>query len=89
MIELSPEMVTIIMFGGVLLGAAIGIPLAFVIGTVSLLVGVTMWGGDVGVILYARANSMVLNYVLLAMPLFIFMGVMLQHSGIAEKLFDT
>lgn len=40
-------------------------------------------------ILPARIIGVINNYVLLAVPLFIFMGIMLEKSGLAEKLLET
>ena len=36
-----------------------------------------------------RLFGVVTNYTLIAMPLFVFMGVMLERSAIAEQLLDT
>jgi len=48
------------------------------------------FGLNVGEVLYPRAVSGVLmNYPLLAAPLFIFMGLMLERSGIAERLYNA
>jgi tripartite ATP-independent transporter DctM subunit len=89
MIELSAEMVTIIMLGGVLVAVLTGYPLAIVIGALALTVGFTKWGGDVGAVLYPRVYSLVLNYVILAVPLFVYMGLVLEQSGIAERLYSA
>jgi tripartite ATP-independent transporter DctM subunit len=40
-------------------------------------------------LLYVRIYDMISNYLLLAVPLFIFMGMMMEQSGIAEKLYDA
>ena len=89
MIELSPEIITVIMLGGVLVGVLTGYPLALIIGGIALGVGYIVWGDTVVPLLYTRAFSIMTNYVLLAIPLFIFMGVMLERSGITERLYDT
>jgi len=44
MIELSPEIITILMMGGILVGVLTGYPLAIVIGAVALIVGYALWG---------------------------------------------
>ncbi len=89
MIDISPELITIIMFGGVLLGVFIGYPLAFPIGGIALIVGFLVFGDGVLPILYSRLFSLIHNYILVAVPLFIFMGIMLEHSGIAERMFQV
>jgi TRAP-type mannitol/chloroaromatic compound transport system permease large subunit len=90
MIDISPELVTILMLGGVFIGVLSGYPLAIVIGFLGLVFGFLRFGLNVGEVLYPRAVSGVLmNYPLLAAPLFIFMGLMLERSGIAERLYDA
>ena len=89
MIELSPEIITILMLGGLLVGVLTGFPLAFVIGAIAIIFGFLVWEGAVAQLLYGRIFMIVKNYVVLAVPLFVFMGVMLERSGITEKLYDA
>ncbi len=89
MIDLSPELVTIIMMGGVFLGVLTGYPLGFIVGALALAVGYTIFGGQVVDVIYSRIYGIMTNYIILAVPLFVFMGVMLERSGIAEKLYDA
>lgn len=46
------------------------------------------WAGTIGV-LDARIYGIVANELMVALPLFIFMGIMLDRSGIAEKLMHS
>ena len=90
MIDLSPELITILMLGGVFAGVLTGYPLAIVIGALGLFFGFLEFGTNVGEVLYPRTiGGILLNYPLLAAPLFIFMGLMLERSGIAERLYDA
>jgi len=89
MIELSPETITIVMMGGVLVGVLTGYPLAIVIGAVALITGYTVFGNQIADLLYQRAFGLLENYILLAGPLFIFMGLMLERSGITGRLYDA
>ncbi len=89
MIELSPQVATIIMFGGILVLVMFGFPLGFVTGTLALGVGFTVWGFGVGDVIYQRMFGFITTYVLLALPLFVFMGTMLEYSGITERLYDV
>ena len=90
MIELSPEIVTTLMLGGVLVLVLTGFPIAFVIGSIGALSGIALFGPDVAShIMYSRLYELSLNYPYLAVPLFTFMGVVLQASGIAEELYET
>jgi len=47
------------------------------------------WGTPAMQLFYTRMWELVRNYVLLAVPLFIFMGVMLEHSRITERMHDA
>ncbi len=90
MVELSPEVVAILMLGGVLTLVLTGFPIAFVIGSVSFFVGIVVFGPVTTFhILYSRFYDLSLNYPYLAVPLFTFMGVVLQHSGITKELYES
>jgi len=52
-------------------------------------VGYVVFGDTALEIMYTRVYSLSLNYPFLAVPLFTFMGVVLQRSGIAEGLYDA
>jgi len=89
MIELSPEIATVLMLGGILVGILSGYPLAIPIGALGLILGYAMLGPSVLNLMYTRLFALITSYVLLAAPLFIFMGVMLERSAVAEKMFDA
>ncbi|MFC2008781.1 TRAP transporter large permease subunit [Chloroflexota bacterium] len=89
MIDISPELLTIIMLAGVLVGVLLGYPLAIPVGAMGLLFGYLVYGNAVPNLLYGRVFNLVHSYTLLAIPLFVFMGVMLEKSGIAEKLYEA
>ncbi|MBU2535737.1 MAG: TRAP transporter large permease subunit [Chloroflexi bacterium] len=89
MIKLSPEIITIIMLGGVLVGLLIGYHLGAILAGVALVVGYLTWGGPVTELFYTRMYELIRSYVILAVPLFIFMGLMLERSGIAEGLYKA
>jgi len=89
LIELSPGIITIIMLGGILVLVMTGFPIALVVGSVGLIVGYLVFGGSALEIMYTRVYSLSLNYPFLAVPMFTFMGVVLQRSGIAEGLYDA
>jgi tripartite ATP-independent transporter DctM subunit len=89
LIELSAEAVTVLMLGGVLVLVMTGFPIAFVIGSVAFFVGLAVFGPTTTFhILYTRFYGLSLNYPYLAVPLFTFMGVILQHSGVTKDLYD-
>jgi len=89
MIDLSPEIVCILMLGGLIVAVLTGFPIALPIGTVALVVGYLAFGGSVFDIIYTQMFSILHSYVLLALPLFVFMGVVLEYSGIADRMYDA
>lgn len=89
---MSPEAVAYAMFGTLFVVLFLGHPLAFSLGSVALVFGVYGWGGSPDVVFSMFVNKtygVMEEYVLVAVPLFIFMAQMLDTAGIAEKLFHT
>ena len=83
-----------LMFAGALLLLAFGYPVAFSLG------GTAIIFGSIGIAfnifdpiflsaLPQRLFGMMSNFTLLAIPYFIFMGAVLEKSGIAERLLET
>jgi len=77
------------MFGTVFLLLLLGYPVALTLGGVSVIFGLLIFGPEFFALLPLRIWGTMNNVVLLAVPLFVFMGVMLEKSGIAEKLLET
>ena len=67
----------------------IGYPVAFTLGAVALLFGGIALGLDFFNLLPLRIWGVMTNFTLIAVPLFVFMGVVLEKSGIAEELLET
>lgn len=90
MIEMSPEIIAALMLGGILAGVVLtGYPLALAIGGVSFIVGMLIFGPAITFeVFYSRSFDMLNNYILLAVPGFVLMGAVLEHSGAAEGVFD-
>ncbi|MBN1153159.1 MAG: TRAP transporter large permease subunit [Dehalococcoidia bacterium] len=89
MIDISPELITVIMLGGVFIGVLTGFPLAIPIGGMTIIMGFLLYGTPSFHLIYSRVFSMLTNYTLLAVPCFIFMGGMLERSGIAARMYDA
>ena len=66
-----------------------GLPVGIAIATAGLVFGYAGFGSGLFGLLPARIYGVVTNYTLLAIPLFVFMGVMLEKSRIAEELIDV
>lgn len=67
----------------------LGYPVAFTLGAVALLFGGVFLGLDFFALLPLRIWGVMTNFTLLAVPLFVFMGVILEKSGLAEELLIT
>ncbi len=89
MIQIDPVLMTILMFGMLLIGLFMGHPLAFVLGGLSVLFGFISWGPAGFHIFANRIVGVMDNLILAAIPLFIFMANLLQESGVADNLFES
>ena len=87
--ELSPLALTLVLFGSMFLLLALGLPLTFVIGSIGALATYFLWGPNALYNVATRAFASTMDFVLLAIPLFILMASILQRSGIADALYDT
>ena len=67
----------------------VGFPVAFTLLGTALFFGVWGFGWEFLNLLPMRIWGVMSNFTLIAVPLFIFMGVMLERSGIAEELLET
>lgn len=86
---MEPEILALISFGALLIGIMMGFPVAFVLLGLALIFGFIGWGPGVFDLMVARTYWIMSNDVLVAVPLFIFMGYILERSGIWDGLFGT
>ncbi|HLS57090.1 MAG TPA: TRAP transporter large permease subunit, partial [Zeimonas sp.] len=93
-LELVGEILASLMFVGVIGTLLLGFPVSFSLAGTSLIFALVGW--TLGVFdpsnfgaLASRYVGFMTNEVLVAVPLFIFMGVMLERSKIAEELLIT
>ncbi|MHA7058339.1 TRAP transporter large permease [Aquimarina sp. M1] len=90
------EFLAVILFVIIFVLILKGYPVAFTLGGISVAFafGVSIFAPDYFVmstfyLLPSRIMGVVNNYVLMAVPLFIFMGIMLEKSGLAQNLLET
>lgn len=89
---MSPEILTLLMFGTLVVSIALGHPLAITLAAVATLFGLIDNGFNVMVLMDLFANNnwgLMQNYTLVAVPLFIFMAQILDRSKVSEGLFDA
>jgi tripartite ATP-independent transporter DctM subunit len=83
------EAIPLILFVVVFILILAGYPVAFTLGGISILFGLGIYGLDFFYLLALRIFGVMNNYVLISVPLFVYMGIMLEKSGIAERLLET
>jgi tripartite ATP-independent transporter DctM subunit len=89
---MTPEMMAILMFTGLVALIIVGHPLAVTLAAVAMLFGLIDNGFNVPALLDLFVNNawgIFLNYTLVAIPLFIFMAQILDRSKVSEGLFDA
>ncbi|MDW3196282.1 MAG: TRAP transporter large permease subunit [Cytophagales bacterium] len=83
------EYLPILLFAVIFLSMLFGYPVAFTLGGISILAGLWIFDIQFFYLLALRVYGIMNNFVLLAVPLFVFMGMMLEKSGLAERLLET
>lgn len=86
---MSPELSVLLMFVALFLGIFLGFPTAFVLGGVAMVFGLVNVGPEIFGFFITRLFGLMTNYTLLAVPLFLFMGVFMEKSGVARRLFNA
>lgn len=86
---MSVELVTIILFGGLLLVLALGVPVAFGIGGIAVILTWVMFGPTQLYTAATTAYKELTDPGLVTIPLFLLMGNFLVHSGISDRLFKA
>ena len=82
-------MIGIVMFVVALGMLLFGFPVAFTFGGVALLFGVFAEGPELFAFMPYRIQNIMENTVLMAVPLFVFMGIVLQKTKLAEQLLES
>ncbi|HFA51881.1 MAG TPA: TRAP transporter large permease subunit [Bacteroidetes bacterium] len=83
------ETLAILLFLCVFILILYGYPVAFTLGGLSIMYAVCFLEPSAFEALPSRFMGVLTNYNLIAVPLFIFMGIMLEKSGLAESLLET
>jgi len=85
---MSIEWITITMFGSLFFLLGLGLPVAFSCGSVGVIFTALLQGSSASNIVSTRIYGLMTNYLLAAIPLFIFMACILERSGIIEDLYE-
>ncbi|NND08410.1 MAG: TRAP transporter large permease subunit [Saprospiraceae bacterium] len=86
---MQEQQLAIILFACIFILILAGFPVAFTLGGLSVIFGYFTLGVEFFNFLPSRIMGVMSNYVLIAVPLFVYMGIMLEKSGLAESLLET
>jgi len=85
---MSIELTTIVMFGSLFFLLGLGLPVAFACGSVGVIFTAILQGPAAVNLVSTRIFGLMVQYLLAAIPLFIFMACVLEKSGIIEDLYE-
>jgi tripartite ATP-independent transporter DctM subunit len=85
---MSIEWITLLMFGSLILMLVAGMPVAFACGGVGMVFTIVLLGPTAASLGVVRTFTLMNQYLLAAIPLFIFMAAILERSGIMEELYE-
>ncbi len=86
---MSIELLTVLMFGSMLVLLALGLPLAFVTGLIGVTFCLGLYGPNGLQLIASRIYSFMSEYALVSVPMFIMMASLMERSGVAKDLFDA
>lgn len=87
---MTPELISVLMFGLLIIGLFMGHPLAFVLGGTAVLTAVIAGKPMVlGIVINRIYGDVLDNYTLIAIPLFVLMARFLSDSGVTDRMFET
>ncbi|WP_150302573.1 TRAP transporter large permease [Pseudomonas saliphila] len=84
---MSIEALTLLFFGALLFFIFMGVPLVFVLGGVSVVFLYFTWGIDSFYMVASQIYGTMGSFTLLAIPLFVFMAMILERTGVARDLY--
>ncbi len=86
---MSPEILGLILLGSLLTGIFLGFPIAFTLVILAVVFGYIGFGDVVFYLMVFQTIGLMKESTLAAVPLFIFMGHVLERAGLMERLFTT
>ena len=86
---MSIEIITFLMLGSLLTVIILGAPIGLSLASVATIFGLALIGPGISNIFMLRLYGLLADYIIVAVPLFVFMGILIEKTGIAMKLFDA
>jgi len=87
--DIPVEIATLVMLGSMIFLMMLGLPLAFITISIALVGAVVFIGPNALPLVASRMYTLIVEYTLVAVPLFILMSTFMEKSGIARDLFDA
>lgn len=84
---MSGELLVFVFFLGLMASIALGLPVSFSMGGISVLAIILLWGIDSLFVIALNAYDAIENPMLVAIPLFILMAFTLERAGIADDMY--
>ncbi len=84
---MSIELLTPLFFGSLLVFLMLGLPLAFVLGGVSVVFLYFTWGLESFYLVASQVWGSMNSFTLVAIPLFVYMAMILEKTGVAQALY--
>jgi len=86
---MTPEIIGLLMIVAMLAGIFIGFPISFTLIFLGLVFGYWGFGQLVFYLLTLQFNATMMEQTLAAVPLFVFMGIMMEQANLMERLFNS
>ncbi|MDV6250502.1 TRAP transporter large permease subunit [Vibrio sp. EA2] len=86
---MSIEVLTLLLVGCILFTFALGAPVGLALGGIAMGMGYLTWGEGIFNLVPTTIESNFFSFILLAIPLYIYMGQLLTRSGIGDAMFNA
>ncbi|RJX65337.1 TRAP transporter large permease subunit [Vibrio sinensis] len=86
---MSIEVLTLLLIGCILASFALGAPVGIALGGIAMGMGYLTWGEGIFNLIPTTIESNFFSFILLAIPLYIYMGQLLTRSGIGDAMFNA
>jgi tripartite ATP-independent transporter DctM subunit len=87
--DISQPVLGVIMLGIFIITLLLGFPIAFTLAALGFMFGYLAIGDAIFPTMVLRAYGVMTNHVLIAVPLFLFMGYIIERAGVLVKLFEA
>ncbi|MBP0047395.1 TRAP transporter large permease subunit [Marinobacterium sp. AK62] len=83
------ELLTVVLLVCVLASFALGAPVGLALGGIAMAIGYLTWGEGIFNLIPSTIDTTYFSFILLAIPLYIYMGQLLTRSGIGDAMFNA